>query len=325
MGVSARHVPTDEEARQAVEVLLGAVEAGGDIFEALDTVRPLHPKDNTFPGEVFVRLAADALDEGSVSRDRPIPEEGLVEQYLPECKFRGRDNHKIRYAILAVAAVHGGVQLDLLEEVAYWATDDFWKLCRPGCCGLGQGGGRPARDGAARAVRGAAGPGQALTRPPISSGAGCPCHNRSCATACGQRRRSRRSARPRLSGTGTRPPCSGAPSSPSSSTRRPCCPSWCPLAPSTTLFERFVPALSTLLSAHGASPAFTGAEAEEMAERRVAKTSNRSVVGIMNEFTFLAEAYSADRGDLDLGELSLRLAETPCGPLYKRHISPDRC
>ena len=126
MGVSARHVPTDEEARQAVEVLLGAVEAGGDIFEALDTVRPLHPKDNTFPGEVFVRLAADALDEGSVSRDRPIPEEGLVEQYLPECKFRGRDNHKIRYAILAVAAVHGGVQLDLLEEVAYWATDDFW-------------------------------------------------------------------------------------------------------------------------------------------------------------------------------------------------------
>jgi hypothetical protein len=97
-----------------------------------------------------------------------------------------------------------------------------------------------------------------------------------------------------------------------------------PLAPSTTLFERFVPALSTLLSAHGASPAFTGAEAEEMAERRVAKTTNRSVVGIMNEFTFLAEAYSADRGDLDLRELSLRLAETPCGPLYKRHISPDR-
>jgi hypothetical protein len=92
----------------------------------------------------------------------------------------------------------------------------------------------------------------------------------------------------------------------------------------TTIFERFVPALSTLLSAHGASPAFTGAEAEEMAERRVAKTTNRSVVGIMNEFTFLAEAHAADLGGLDLLELSLRLAKTPCGPLYKRHISPDR-
>jgi hypothetical protein len=75
---------------------------------------------------VFVRLAADALDEGGVSRDRPIPEEGLVERYLPECKFRGRDNRKIRYAVLAVAAVHGGAEVDLLEEVAYWATDDFW-------------------------------------------------------------------------------------------------------------------------------------------------------------------------------------------------------
>ena len=73
----------------------------------------------------FVCLAADAVDEGGLSRDRPIPEEGLVERYLPECKFRGRDNHKIRYAVLAVAAVHGGVELDLLEEVAYSATDDF--------------------------------------------------------------------------------------------------------------------------------------------------------------------------------------------------------
>jgi hypothetical protein len=27
---------------------------------------------------------------------------------------------------MAAAAVNGGVELDLLEEVAYWATDDFW-------------------------------------------------------------------------------------------------------------------------------------------------------------------------------------------------------
>lgn len=128
MVVSPRHVPTDEEASEAVEALLGALEAGGDIFAALDAVRPLHPKDNTFPGEVFVRLAADALEEGGISRDRPIHEEGLVERYLPECKFRGRENHKIRYAVLVVAAVHGGAEPDLLDEVAYWATDDFWSF-----------------------------------------------------------------------------------------------------------------------------------------------------------------------------------------------------
>jgi hypothetical protein len=124
--MSPRHTPTDEEAHQAVEVLLRAVETGEDIFDALDEVRPLHPKDNTFPGEVFMALAADALAEGGVSRECPISEEGLVERYLPECKFRGRDNHKIRYAVMAAAAVNGGVELDLLEEVAYWATDDFW-------------------------------------------------------------------------------------------------------------------------------------------------------------------------------------------------------
>ncbi len=95
-----------------------------------------------------------------------------------------------------------------------------------------------------------------------------------------------------------------------------------PLAPSATLLGRFVPALGTLLSAHGASPAFVAAEAKEMAEWRLAKTTNRSVVGIMSEFTFLAGAYAAHGGGLDLFELSLRLAKTPCGPLYKRMAAP---
>jgi hypothetical protein len=97
-----------------------------------------------------------------------------------------------------------------------------------------------------------------------------------------------------------------------------------PLAPSATLLERFVPALGTLLSAHGSSPAFVGAEAKEMAEWRLAKTTNRSTVGTMNEFTLLAGAYAAPGGGPDLVELSLRLAKTPCGPLYKRNGSPDR-
>jgi len=121
-----RRTPTPEEARQAVDILLATTEAGGEIFEALDEIKPLHPKNNTFPGEVFMHLAAEALQVGGVGRDHPISEEGIVEKYLPECRFRGRDNHKIRYAVLAVAATHGGVEVDLLAEVAYWATDDFW-------------------------------------------------------------------------------------------------------------------------------------------------------------------------------------------------------
>jgi hypothetical protein len=55
-----------------------------------------------------------------------MPAERLVDSYLPECRFHGQDNRKIRYALLAVAATHGGVEVDLLDEVVYWATDDFW-------------------------------------------------------------------------------------------------------------------------------------------------------------------------------------------------------
>jgi hypothetical protein len=29
--------------------------------------------------------------------------------------------------VLAVAAIHGGAEPDLLDEVAWWQTDDFWQ------------------------------------------------------------------------------------------------------------------------------------------------------------------------------------------------------
>jgi hypothetical protein len=124
--VVAKRRPSSEDARQAVSLLLTALETSGDIFAALDEIRPLHPKNNTFPGEVFIRLASDALAVVGVSPDAPMSDEGLVSRNLPEARFRGRDNTKIRYALLAVAATHGGIQVDLLDEVAYWPSDDFW-------------------------------------------------------------------------------------------------------------------------------------------------------------------------------------------------------
>ena len=35
-------------------------------------------------------------------------------------------NTKLRYAVLAAAALHGGIEPDLLDEVAWWQTDDLW-------------------------------------------------------------------------------------------------------------------------------------------------------------------------------------------------------
>jgi hypothetical protein len=56
---------------------------------------PLHPQDDTFPGEVFLRLAADALDWCGARRADPLPLEGLRERFLPECAFRGRQDKKL--------------------------------------------------------------------------------------------------------------------------------------------------------------------------------------------------------------------------------------
>jgi hypothetical protein len=88
---------------------------------------PLHPRDNTFPGEVFLRLAADALDWSGASRAGPLPLEGLRERFLPETAFRGRQNTKLQYAALAAAALHGGTEPDLLDEVTWWQAGDFWQ------------------------------------------------------------------------------------------------------------------------------------------------------------------------------------------------------
>jgi len=59
-----------------------------------------------------------------------------------------------------------------------------------------------------------------------------------------------------------------------------------------------------------------------MEEHRLATTKNRSVIGIMNEFSYLADVFMEANPFADLEELSMDLSETPCGPLFKRHVTP---
>jgi hypothetical protein len=111
----------------ARRVLLDGLARGADIFELVSELAPVHPRDGTFPGEVFLHLAADALDWCGASRADPLPLAGLCERFLPERAFRGRENTKFQYAVLAAAALQGGTEPDLLAEVAWWQTDDFWQ------------------------------------------------------------------------------------------------------------------------------------------------------------------------------------------------------
>ena len=123
----ARQGPTEEDRDEALRRVLSGLLAGDDVFELAASVADLHPEYNTFPGEVFFDLAADALEIADATRNDPVPYEGLREIYLPECEFRGRDNRRIQYAILTSAAVRGGLEPDLLDEVTWWRADDYWR------------------------------------------------------------------------------------------------------------------------------------------------------------------------------------------------------
>jgi hypothetical protein len=123
----ARKRPTAQDAAIARRILLSGVANDDGLVEILGQLAPLHPRNDTFPGEIFVRLGVDALDSAEVDRANPVALERLHERFLPEVDLRGRDQRKLQFAVLAVGAQHGGVEEDLLEEVGWWQTDDFWR------------------------------------------------------------------------------------------------------------------------------------------------------------------------------------------------------
>lgn len=62
-----------------------------------------------------------------------------------------------------------------------------------------------------------------------------------------------------------------------------------PLAPATTLLERFPESLRIMLEILGVNPSFIAAERWAMNEGSCAKTANRQVLGVMNRFEFELE------------------------------------
>lgn len=81
-----------------------------------------------------------------------------------------------------------------------------------------------------------------------------------------------------------------------------------PLATAATLAERFPQQLALVLATHGVNQEFITAELAQMTKAQYAKTANRSVVDVMNQFAYLAEGYREYLGTHDLMTLSLKLA-----------------
>jgi hypothetical protein len=121
----ARKRPGPAEAAAATRMLLSGLAEGRDLSGIAAELAPVHPRDDTFPGEVFLRVAA--LGWCGASRADPVPLEGIRERFLAGYAFRGRERARLQYAILAAAAIGGGAGPDLLDEVAWWQADDFWQ------------------------------------------------------------------------------------------------------------------------------------------------------------------------------------------------------
>ena len=97
-----------------------------------------------------------------------------------------------------------------------------------------------------------------------------------------------------------------------------------PFAPGATLLNRFPAEVAGVFAALGLDREFIERELAEMQQHRLTKTNDRSILGVMNGLTQLADQYHAFNGISDPLQLSLFLAGTPCGPLFGGNVSPDR-
>lgn len=125
--MAKRRVPTPEDRAKVIRVVLSGIADDLELGELAEWLAPLHPKNDTFPGEVLLELAADAIEEAGVTREQPLEFEGIRKRHLPEDRAHTKaQHHKAEYALRAAAMIRAGVDPGLLDEVIWWRTDDLW-------------------------------------------------------------------------------------------------------------------------------------------------------------------------------------------------------
>ena len=78
----ARRLPSDEDRLEALRRLLSGLADGADVHELTVSIAPLHPKNNTFPGEVFMVLATQWLITATEEDKTALGEAGFVSAIL---------------------------------------------------------------------------------------------------------------------------------------------------------------------------------------------------------------------------------------------------
>jgi hypothetical protein len=90
-------------------------------------------------------------------------------------------------------------------------------------------------------------------------------------------------------------------------------PVFAKLAPASSLANRFPDDLAMTLRTHGVPESFIEDELLAMDEVAVSKTSNRRVVGILNELATMATHMHTRQPDLTPLQLAMELARVPLG------------
>jgi hypothetical protein len=90
-------------------------------------------------------------------------------------------------------------------------------------------------------------------------------------------------------------------------------PIFAPLAPASSLANRFPDVLASALRAHGVRESFVENELLAMDDVSVSRTSNRRIVGIMNEMATVATRIRAYHPDVTPLRLAMDLAQFPSG------------
>jgi hypothetical protein len=120
--------PTDEDYVDAVRFVLLGLVSGEDLDLIMGRLDQLHLPNNTFPADVLLELAADAIAESGATQAEPVEYEGIRDRYLPEYGFRGkRAQHMSHYAPMAAAMIRAGIYPDLLDEADGWGIEDMWR------------------------------------------------------------------------------------------------------------------------------------------------------------------------------------------------------
>ncbi len=119
-------VPTADDRVEVQRRLLTGLLRGADANQLVTDIAELHVRNNTFPGDVLMDIAADALDTADIGGHHRLDHAVLLSTHLAEVEFRGKQRRYIQYTVLAAFAAHGGLDVDLLDEVAYW-IECYWQ------------------------------------------------------------------------------------------------------------------------------------------------------------------------------------------------------